>query len=471
MKKKLIILAVAAFVFLSSVIAVTVISNTPKNVAMGAIGGFVDDALAREEVRPVRNVLTKGSVAVEMNKCKNGDVDLMEDMAFGGKIYFGKNAIMAEAVSVKVGDIAVLGDVYLSDELIYISEEKMFNESIGMARATLAEEFKNSIFAYGSGSDYAIPDEEVYEMIVNVFEILEDESAPKEGEKLLKKHMKPISKIVLDNLEITSEGEKMRIGGSKKAVRVVTIEIDGKAIAGILTDLCDYLLEDDSIEEYLEEYVDELLPLFEYVYGMEVGDADSLAELYRDALEELSDNLDEICDSLEDDEEIDIKISLVTPKLSKKLLKVIVDIGEDEDFTIDFGGKSIKKAEKITAEFGDFKCSYKITENNGSAYESELEVGDETILSIEINKKKNTFVVEVDGLSVEGSFTKKGFDGKQTILVEKVHYGDGDSKVVYKLDLSITYDEKDKMPKAPTEYMSLSEIKEDDIEAWIKEFE
>ena len=169
-KKTLIILAAAIVVVLGGAITAAAYFNSPKVVAMNAITGFVEDFIERDEFSVVTDMLDGGSLEASLSKLQNDGEDMLDGASFSGKVYFDKDAIMFENIAVSANGQKINGNIYLSEDMIYISEDELIKEAYGAEFDKLADDLKDSIFAYGSGSDYAIPSEEIYNAIIEILE-------------------------------------------------------------------------------------------------------------------------------------------------------------------------------------------------------------------------------------------------------------------------------------------------------------
>lgn len=468
--KKSIILIAALFVALGTAIGVLVYKNTPKNLTMRALSSAVEDATEREDVEVLLDVVTQGSVSVSMSELRYEDQNLMEDASIRGKLYFDESAIMAEDVYFEMDGIAISGDVYLSDKMVYISEEKILNEAIGITYKKLADELEKSIFAYGSGSDYEITDKETYEKLLKICESLEDDKIKEDAEDLVKDLTKSILKIFFDNVEIESEKDTMRIGGEKRKVRVITITVNGEMFAAFLNDLYDFLDKDDAIDDFLAEHEEFLLPLLDELDILNTENVDSLRESYRDALEELEDEIDSICDEIEDDDS-EAELQLVTPRSSKKLLKIAFNVENGSEISLDFGGEGIKKAECITLEVGNMAFVYEIEQNDRKAFINSFSVNGEEVFELELDKQQDAFVLNVGDARLKGSF-EEGSGGKYTFGIERIIPNRSYApEEVYRTDWTIVFDTKDSIPKAPKNYTTIDELTDKKIESWIEKIE
>lgn len=480
-KKLVIVVASIVLVVVAAGVGLGIYLNTPSVLAVRAASRFADDLVARDEFKTITKTLKKGSVEASMSSLKMDDEDLLpEGFAASGKVYFSKNAYMLENLNVKADEFKISGNVYISDKLVYIQEDEILKDAYGIEFDNLAEDFSNSIFAYGSGSDFAIPDEELYDALITTLENSNDDKMVKEFEKIVKKYVKDLYKIVCEHAEFESESDKVKIDGKKQSVRVVTLKIDEKAMANIVNDVYEYLAEDDKLVEFLEKYEDAFAIV---VYSANMDK--TIAEMYEEMIEEMGEEIDDICDDIESNE-FNVEVELVTPKASSKILQLNVSLDDDEMISLDVGKSGIKKSNKITISSGGVDVVYEIEENSKNAYEATLKVGKEKVASIKIDRSGDEFSVslgasEDNRVVVKGSISKSG--KTTTIGVEKIEYTHED--YVYdddgywsghyetvtetiKTNLEIIITESDKIPKAPTDFTTIDQIKEDDIENWVK---
>ncbi|MBO7250983.1 MAG: hypothetical protein J6V42_06895 [Clostridia bacterium] len=464
--KKIIAIILAALVFAGAGtgVAFAIIGNRPQNVAMTAIINAVEEIAERDEVAPIYNMLKQGSLTMSVDKITMNDEDVLDGANFSGKMYFSKNAFMLEDAKVNYGDIKINADLYLSEDFVYVSEEEIFDAAYGIKFSDLAEELKNSIFAYGSGSEYAIPDEEIYNQVIDVLEALEELEASemkKDAEKLIKKLTKEVWKIACDNFEFESEKDEVRINGEKQKVRVISIVIDGKSAANFVSDLYDFIAKDDSIVKFLEKYEDQFPTQF-------MSDEDkSVVELYEEFIDSLDETIDDTCDGIEAMITEDIVINVMTPKNSKTLAKLEVKVDKTTLFAIDIGKDGMKKTDKITiSAAGEKLLTYEVKENSNKSFVAEISAMGGATLKINLDKKSDEFTLTAKAgettAKITGELVSKF--GKTTITVDKITAGD----TVIKCDVELIIDEKDKIPAAPKKYDKISDIKDEDIEAWME---
>ena len=194
--------------------------------------------------------------------------------------------------------------------------------------------------------------------------------------------------------------EEVKLNGEREKVRVITIKIDGEAMANIVKDIYEYLCEDESIGDFLEEHGSAFMVVSSSING---SDSESIAELYEQYLEDMEDRIDDICDEIEESAD-DIEIRIMTPKMSHKLLKAEIEVDGEEAFVIDFGKDGVKDTNEITIEVYGEEVSYVISENTKDSYKAKLEADGTDIMKVSIDKKGESYTLSFG----DGYFTVKG---------------------------------------------------------------
>ena len=138
---------------------VMIVKNQPENVAISAVAGVFDDVLERPEIEPLINMLKGGSVSVNMTELtyNDGKNDLFEEEGIsklGGKIYFSNdNKIFVENAGVDFEDGSIRGDIFLSDELLYVKSD-ILDGAYGVKFEDALDDFEDSIFHKNGKSDF-----------------------------------------------------------------------------------------------------------------------------------------------------------------------------------------------------------------------------------------------------------------------------------------------------------------------------
>ena len=482
MKIKLLIIIVAAALAVGGVTAgVTIYNNQPQNVAISAVMGVFDDLAQREEIAPIVNMAEKGSLKFSMSELSVDDEDMLESFDVEGKLYFDSNkAFMLDDFKFKYNDKKITGSAYVSSDTIYINETSLIDANIGVVKGDLAEDFEDSIFAYGSGSQYEIEDKETYDLIVDVLksvDSLDSEKMSKDLEKIAKKYIKELWAIFCEYAEFEDKTDTIKLNGDKASVRVITIMVDEKDVANIIDDAYDFISKDKDVVKFIEKYEEDFMVIAEDYF--DTSDYDSLADAYKEFIDEIGENIDDYCDQVKQ-QEIDLEIEIVTPKLSSDMLRFTVSVDDEELVSVDFGKDGLKKTDMITVESAGTKFVYEITKNDSRELNAVLEFDGEEVISFELDKKKNDFTLDIpDTLRVEGEMSTKG--DQTTIKLEKIiaysydydedSYESIRSEKKIETDLKIVIDEKDKMPSIEKDFDRVSDITEEDIKKWMEAFE
>ncbi len=485
-KRALIIVSAALLVCVAGGVSVGVYANSPEVVTANAISKFAEDITERSEIEVLLNVLKGGSVKASVSSILHNDglpwqnTELLEgDDSLSGKVYFSEKALMVEKLNINSGETSIALNAYLSDKLFYVKEDNIIKDAYGATYDKLAENLKNSIFAYGSDSDYAIEDKEAYDSIIKSLENPVSEEMRTEAEKIAKAYAKDIYKIIRENAEFESTNKDIRIGSEKISARVISISIDEEALEKMLREVYDYVENDVSVINYIEKHKDTLEI---YVNYSEDGEELDAVELYEKYVDELGEEIDNTIEQMKEDEENQsLCFELVTPKMSSTLIRLTVKIDGEEHLTFEAGIDGIRKSDEITLSAGEGKIVYKVNKNDKKNYSAALEVNSEEIFSINISLEDESFevmyMVDGDGATVSGTISsKKGVTTikAQNIVIKEtycsnIYTGELSEKTnKYETDLEIIINEKDKIPAAPTEYKTIDKIKDADIEMWIE---
>ena len=450
---------------------VGIVSNLPKNVFAKSVVGFFEDAVEREEIAPIYNMLQKGSLEASLSKVKYEGIDLMEDMSFAGKVYFSDKGLAVKDVQVAMDGLEIEGEAYLTSDLVYVQEKHLLDGSYGIKKKDFEKDLDDSIFAYDSESAYAIPDENIYNALIDTVNCI-DEDMAKDLEKVSKKYIKKFWKIVSKHADFDKSSSVEKLAGKRTAVRSITMTIDGRAMANIAEDMYDFMESDKALVKFLKEYQD----AFSLMYCQVDEDSDAptnIVEEYENWLEEFEDQVDMLADAADEvDDEGAVVIELATPKLSSKLLKLSVGV-EYSDYTmemltIDCGKEGIKDTDYISLESSGIKMVYEIETNTKREYEASLEVGGAEVLEVSVDRAKDEYELKVGETKYKGEISTKS--KVTTITVDKIIEKNYSGSTTTNLDLKIVIDQKDKMPSAPKNFDTLADIKEEDIEKWNETF-
>lgn len=494
--KKIIISIICGLTCVTGGVTAGVALNTPEYVLSESITDAVDDLLEREDISTLLEIFEQGSLEVDYSQ--------EEMVSFGGKVYFGldKSQLYFENVNTTLynyyedgSNLTVSANAYLSEDMAYIENEKYLDGAYGIKFKKLSEQFENSIFY--EDSEFALPKEqrEIIESFLDYYEN-DFDALQKDSEKLRKRYLKQLGKAIKEYGEFESETKNVKLNGEKSEKRVVSLKLDEDAVASIVEDVLDYIIEDEKFEEFVKTHIANLNELSSYDIGTSI-DADDLYDQLIDYLEEIQDDADSIKKG-----NFEIEITVVTPKLSTKLLKLSVEVednGYDTSFELDFGEKGVKKSEYIELSVNDNKvCSYEIKENSKDKFEVEFVTYntylDETekYLSVEyqLNKKSDKFSIsvmqeELEVLLIKGKAEVDGntvtFKPEECILKEETEFYNSETytyetKVIEtsyleNIDLVVIVSTKDKMPKPNKNFENVLEITEEKLKKILEDLE
>lgn len=522
-KKKLIPIIVAAVLLVAILVAVGVLIylNTPKNVAARAVTGVLEDVGEREEIRPLLNMFTEGSLKVSVEKLTEEreigkDSDLLGGMTASGRIYFSadKNAIMLKDLQVQEGSKSLLtGDAYVSDSLIYVKENEILDGAYGIKLSNLREQLEKSIFAPRAKTSYSL-DEDVYNTLLEVCDVLEDldlEELSEDAIDLLEDVIEDIYNIVMDHVEIDSDTKEVRFDGIKKKVRVLTISLSEDEIPSMCIDILDYLLDDKQVPKFIKKYykytgIDDSNgdnDIWDDLIGSDAmwNSADDLVEGYKDLLKEALEYLEKREDGYGDNDWFDeydsteYCVEIVTPRLTSDLLRLTVytktggsslfggsSSSKSELICLDFGGTGLADSEHIQLTVaGDDEpyFEYEISTDSSEKFESELRIEGNTCISMSINRKKNSFAFSYypkkrEQIVISGTLNSSG--DQTSIVIKEIEFkeaspmlGGGvtwDTTATYDAKIELVIYEDSKMPSAPKDYENFLSISEKQINKW-----
>ena len=242
------------------------------------------------------------------------------------------------------------------------------------------------------------------------------------------------------------------------------MRIDGDALAVIVEEVYEFLVDDNAVVKFLDKYEDELAVTTEYL-----GNYDSLAEWYEDVLDEAEDYIEDFCEDCEDYFE-PLEVRVFTPKASSKLLKLDVEYDNDTIISLDVGSKGIKNSDIMSLEINGTEFMYEIRKNTSDTYKSAFGIDGVELATFNLNRNSGKYKAKIEGVEFSGKLDKSG-DSITIELDEIVDiYGDL-NPIRITTDLKLTIEQKDKMPSVPKDYKTIADIREKDIDGWIATIE
>ncbi len=490
--KRFLIMVLCAIVGVAVLVTgFTAIFGSSKNIALRAIDGAIDGLANRDEADYIYNVLSGGSVSANVKTTVEGT-----EVRASGKLYLELEdySLMFDelSLSAKMGEekINITGSVFADQDRFYVKNDDILGGAYGIEMGTLADGFKKSVFAPDSGSAMAL-DEATYEIVLALLELTESdipEQISEDALDFIDDYTTKARKLLFKHAEYNKNNEDVKIGDDEVSARVVSVIITPETISNFLEDFYDYLKSDKDLRDFIVKSYSDLKPVTEtltLVSGKAAINADlDVGELYDEAIESLGEQIDSIVDSMKDADEGFIAVRLATPKSSAKLMKAWVVAGEKiEDIeddpeelmelgSIDFGKDGAEKTDAITISVSGQKIKYTVTEED-DVVTYKLSAGD-TTLSLALDEENESYTAKMTSKTttwgetvthtsvISGDYVTDG--DATTLTLEKVKV-DGTDLLTdeNKIDLSITIEESDGMPKAESEIKSILTMKEEDF--------
>lgn len=413
------IVAVAAIVLLISSLA----GSPVKKLVQGA-----ENTLKAMSASPVgstvENVLNGGSVTLSVDLSKN---DELVRMITGAQMDLDAQAELA--LFFKEGGAALsldskLNKSALADALIILTKDDLAVSSTALFSKTnyginlknMAKNLKGSIFDPEEGTDYALP-ESMFESLTgeNALDMKEIESLLKEGKGIVEDLFDQFISSVKKNGKISKGSEKISIGDKEIGTSTVVIELDGKAVKGIASDMIDYLRKNKDVKNFLTK-----------IQKMaEDGKFGSFLQIDEDFVDSFYEELDDARDTVDDleDQMEDTTLTVTGYLKGSQLLQAEVEIkaGKEKANVRLTVGPDPKDPQEITLYMKDFDgskttVSYKVSTNDKSNYEGSLTIKED---SETVGKAKISWDKKEGDLKISGEFSSYSYYyGKTTTQVE-----------------------------------------------------
>ena len=478
--KKPLILGIVAAVVVIAIIAVSLVMSAP----MTLVGrGFANSVKAMEKndmVTFVGKVAKGGSAEAVVDVGQLAELPM--ECILAVKMYTDAGNAAALTANVQVeGNQIVDAGVYADKENFAVASDVLFgNEAYGVSLVDFAEKFNDSEFGPNGQMSLGI---EIPEDMTSMME--EVEKMAKDGKPIAKAMGRQLMKSIDEHAKVSKKKESLDINGDKVKATAVKVQADGEALAGILTDLVDYLLNDKDLEAYLYNYADyyaNLMVQSGMVYGYYENNEDVIDEFYA-MLEEAEDEMDSLSEELED---ADMKFALTfyVKNAGKELIGVQFDSDVDGDKVkvSAIAGPSWKNLEEIEIRvndgYDDIRITYTVQTNDKKEYSAKLKVRNdsENVMTgeVEWDKKDGDYKIELENnwgsiLGAEGSLE---VTSKSAVIELESAYVDSE---VLEMNASLTLSTSDKMPAMPdyTELLGMSigefEALANDLQAVVNE--
>ena len=485
----------------AAIAGIIIYNNQPENVAFNSVVGLFESVSEREEFASVIDAQNGGSISVDAKKAYL--IRGMERQDISGKLYFSDKGIAVQDFKFETFDagdeydVKLSGELYLSEDFIYAKSTELLGGAYGAELDQLIEEFKNSIFAYGSGSEYAIEDEEEYNRFISELEKylksdFENKKMRRDAEKIVKEYVKKAWSIFTENAEIVEGETDTLFDGSTGEYRLITIKVNEEAILNTIEEIYQFVKEDDSVREFLVKYEDELS-----IYIEKEDETRTLAQEYDYAVAEFGSRREDFKEDLINGRVFkEVIFELTTRKNKSELLQFNYSYYtytsfSPTTFTLCFGDAGLIETDKImldsTALGGTLQ--FEVIENSDEYYKASLKYSflntqhisgttkeDVEMFSLEIDRTKKLYTLKLGGekgyTKISGECRKDGDTlslSATTIIKNRLGaYRYEDYEIPTKIYL--VFVKGDEMPQKPTDYTSVSEITDADVDGWVEFF-
>ena len=472
---KPLILGIVAVVVVAAIIAVSLVMSAPMTlVGRGFANSF--KAMGKNDMVVLAEKVAKGGSAeavVDVGQL----AELPMECLLTVKMYTDVGNAAALTANVEVeGDEIIDAGLYADQENFAAASDVLFgNEAYGISLVDFAEKFNDSEFGPDGQLSLGI---EIPEDLAYSAEELE--KMAKDSEKVFKDIGSHLLKSMKEHADISKKKDYLDVNGSKVKVTGVKVQVDGEAMAGLMTDMIEYLGENEDLEAYLYTYADYYANLMQQsgmVYGYYEDAEDVIDEFYA-MLEEAEDELDSLSEELED---ADVKFALTfyIKNAGKELIGVQFDGDMDGDKVkaSAIAGPSWKNLEQIEVRvddgYDDIRVNSTVQTNDKKEYSAKLKVrndGNVTVTGeVEWDKKDGDFKIELENTwgSVVGAEGSLEVTSKSAVIELESVYEDSD---VMDMGISLTLNTSDKMPAMP-DYTDLLDMSADEFEALVYDLE
>ncbi|MBO4872764.1 MAG: hypothetical protein J5496_05075 [Lachnospiraceae bacterium] len=433
---------------------------------------------------PVGNTLTQleksGSATLSVDLSKNEELmqllmrsDIKLDAKAEIAMFLKEKTGAALSIDTELNDKDLLDALVVGtkDELAVSSTALFSKTNYGVNLKNMAKNLKGSIFDPEEGTKYALP-EEIFNALENL-SLNDLEKLAEEGKTVLGKVFDQFVSSVEKNGKVSKGSEKITIGEKEISTSTVTVELDGKAIKKIATDVLDFLKKDKSVKTFINNIrqTAEKSSLSEFL-----GIDEEFADDFYNWVDEQRDAVDDWEEDLEN-----VTVTLTGFLKGSQLLQAEVEYKENKEkstlrVTV---GPDPKNPAEITFYFKDpygskETLSYKVSVNDKSSYEASFSVkaDSETPFKGKLvwDKKEGglKLTAEVQRYSYYGGTSTSKYElkanmtqsGKKTVIaLEKLTAGEN---TVSLKGISLTLDGGAKFPSI-SKYTDILTLDEDDF--------
>lgn len=306
-------------------------------------------------------------------------------------------------------------DLLLKDQnLVAGSTSLLGKTNYGVNLKTLARELPDSLFAPGSGSDYALP-QNLYNFLMEWDGMIDLTSARQTAKTQLRRLGFQAVNAMDEYGEIEKSRETITVGSSEIRAQVISIEMDGAALCRISKKLIDWMRHDDAFRDFLRDNIAKpslLTVVFTNrdAYERDLDAASALESLF-DYLETLQEKLESYADS----HELNLVLTGYIKGFRGQMVQLDVrftDDGEKTSASLIVGPNPQKPESIIFSVKNDdgrkTSLSYTREQNDSSRYEASIRIrqDSETLARVQISWDKNSGAVFIKGVGQDENTTE-----------------------------------------------------------------
>ena len=438
---------------------------SPKVTVKRALIHGVRDLTEREEISSALELLDGGSVAISAEN-RVGDRSPTDGISAGAKLYFDTDRLFVEDLHVTLTESELQANLYADGDRLYVESDILPGHTLGLIRGEALSSFEQSVFAYRASSRYALSHAEHDKLaaLLRQYDAKPSKEVKEEGKAHLTRYLRHWIDAIEEYATYETQALTAEIGNESVRARAITLVADTNALRDILLTLRGEIAEYQKLRAFLEENADALSGTLSLLLTEEEQENPYEAILAR---------LDDLANRVEEQFSGGLTVTLLTPSLSARLMKLTCQSGEAELFSLEAGTKGLRHTSRISVTLeGENTWCYTVDSHTREIYEATLlhkqakksgKVKETVAFSVRFDRAEESFKLTLDGEKNvwEGSYSDRGEVVELFATQVKL-----DGKAYKGLTLSLTFREEDDMPMPiPSEQVpSLRELTEADAQ-------
>lgn len=465
--KLAILIGAAAAVVLAGAVTVAAVSSTPIGLLSRGIKKSISAAESSALMSFAQDLSNGGSTEIVADL---GDL-VGKEGSVSAKVYTDADdqKMMIEAGVQFEGQDALDASVYCDENNLSVTSKCLLNEgAYGFGLENFSKRFNKSQFGKDGKFSLGVEMPETTDTL-----LADQEKFTEDTQQILNSASKVLLKSLKEQAEITKDSATVQLGNGNVNTTAITITMDDKQMVAVLTDMLEYLRNDEEVKAYLKDNAKYYLTTGRAT-PVEQEDIDEFIEEFYSTLEDAYKDLENVADEL-DDADAHAEFTFHINKRNRQLIGIEFNIeAYDEPIKISaYAGPNLKKAEEIRVRVnsdGDvYRINYTVTANDKKEFSAELKAyeDDMTVLDVELQWNKETEEFTISGkdswdtLKLKGTFANSG--KSIVIKLEKAEFGSQSQA----LGITVTLTASDPIPAMP-QYTDVLDMNADEAENLIK---